>query len=296
MSAQFPFNPHATGLIMKEVVRRAMIEIRCQRMNFTSKTKDVDYKDGADLVTSADTAAQEIYVRTLRECFPYAGIIAEEDFKRACDDPNAAEVGNYFFTIDPLDGTKAFGRRQSHGVSTMLSLVHNDEIIAATIGDPNTLEIYHTRPGSKTVHRIFDFKDSGPLAIDESRLLSDQYLLTREAPSSHSAMIEALCKKHGVFRDVEVMGGSIGTAFARLWKGEVGGIALPQTPAQTAWDACPVIGISRKLGFEFFKIEDGQVSSFNYVPVEKLPTPFEIICVHQSRAAELINGLLPQGN
>ena len=65
-----------------------------------------------------------------------------------------------FFTVDPLDGTKAFVRRQSHGVGTMVALVEQGRVVSAYVGDINTQEIYGYRPGSRAVHRITEYETS----------------------------------------------------------------------------------------------------------------------------------------
>jgi 3'-phosphoadenosine 5'-phosphosulfate (PAPS) 3'-phosphatase len=228
-----------------------MREIRLQRTHFQAKEKIVNYKKRVDLVTSADIAAQEIYVRVLQENFPYAGIIAEEDFSRPCTDPHNE---NYYFTIDPLDGTKAYGRRQSHGVATMISFVRNGIIEGITVGDPNSFEIYHSRPGSEKAHRIFDFTETEQLIINTKKSLTEQYILLREHPETHSTIAQKMIRNtqpgtERLFHGMEVASGSIGAMFARLWKSEVGAILLPPTPMMTAWDSCPIFGMSAKMGF-----------------------------------------------
>lgn len=281
-------NPHTVGIIMKECARRAMLEIRKQRIIFTSEAKFTDYKKDEDLVTSADYAAQAIYVRALTENFPDAGIIAEEDFARKCTDPSG---NDYFFTVDPLDGTKAYGRKQSHGVSTMISFVYNGEIVASTIGDVNAQEIYHSRPCSDHVHRIYDFEASERLVIDATRSLTTQYILLREPTETHEATGRRFadtthdCR---LFRGLEIMGGSIGTMFARLWKSEVGAILLPASPYMTAWDSCPVFGISKKMGFVLLELTEEGPRRFEYTPAEKTPAPHDILCVHKSRIQEIL--------
>ena len=68
----------AIGVIMKEMVRRAIEEIRAQRFGFEVHSKP---SDGArpDFVTAADLAAQRIYTKMIRECCPDFGVVAEED-------------------------------------------------------------------------------------------------------------------------------------------------------------------------------------------------------------------------
>ncbi len=141
---------HAVGRIMKEAVRRACVAIRNERDTFEAHSKQHYSGTMDDVVTSADLKAQEIYARIFRECFPDCGVIAEErgliiEPKNGC---------TAYFTVDPLDGAKAYVRRQSHGISTMAALVDCGRVIAAYIGDVNAEEVYGFRPGSESVHRI----------------------------------------------------------------------------------------------------------------------------------------------
>ncbi len=286
---KYPLNPHTVGLVMRECARRAMIEIAQQRTTFTSKEKVSDYKLGEDLVTSADYAAQAVYIKIIDENFPYAGIVAEESFARKCSDPNTKS--NYYFTIDPLDGTKAYGRRQSHGVSTMIAYICDGVVEGATIGDPNTLEVFHSRPQSDKLHRIYGF-DSSVQLFPKTGSLKDQYIQLRCDPRKLSKFGQALSdpkNDNRLFKEAEVMGGSIGSNFTRLWKGEVAGILLELTTgSQTPWDTCPVFGISKKMGYKFFQILDDDLEAYEFVPQEEnIIISSELLCVHESNVPEL---------
>jgi len=173
---------HSISIVMKEMVRRAIEEIRKRRF-----VVEVTQKEGYsgkldDIFTDADQAAQAIYVKLIKENFPGWGIIAEEDHLRVeCTDH---ALGDLYFTVDPLDGTKAYARRQSHGIGTMISLVLNGSIIASYIGDINTREIYGYRPESDSVHRIAS-EHGHKLVINEQLPLGEQYLLLRDRPECH---------------------------------------------------------------------------------------------------------------
>ena len=116
-----------------------------------SRRAEADHRGNlSDVVTDADHDAHAIYLKLLRECFPGIAIIAEEE------EAEGGEPETYF-TVDPLDGTKAFVRRQSHGIGTMISLVDRGQVIAAYVGDVMTQEVFGFRPGSPHVHRISEF-------------------------------------------------------------------------------------------------------------------------------------------
>lgn len=235
----------AVGIILKDVVRRAIEVIRLQRASFEAKEKRGYSGDMNDVFTTADLESQEVYVKILAECFPGVGIIAEENVTRQC----IIEGVDAYFTIDPLDGTKAFVRQQSHGVATMIAFVVNGTIISAWIGDVNTCEVYGYRPGSDKVHRLIPGQRSQYLhELKRDRPLSEQNLLLRDYGMSRMPAVLPLLDR---FHDVQIDGGSLGAWFTRLWKGEAGAAILPPN-AETPWDSTPVIGISQRLGFVFF--------------------------------------------
>ena len=242
-------NGPAIGIILKELVRRAMVTIRRERTGFEA-TEKLGYGGKMDDVfTSADTKAQAIFEKSIKECLPGVGIVGEENLSLPCTIPGR----DVYITIDPLDGTKAFVRRQSHGTATMVALVDGDEIISAWIGDVNTLEIYGYRPGSDKVHRLYEDGESQYLhEVTRETDFSKMNLLLRDFPKkgSHPLVQETISK----FRDTQIDGGSIGTWMSRLWKGEIGACLL-NPGKETPWDATPCLGISEKLGFVHLRPE-----------------------------------------
>lgn len=251
--------PSLVGLAMKEMVRRAIQVIRNQRFVFDAQQKKRLDGSLTDLVTTADLEAQQVYLRVIENCFPDYGIIAEEDELRVdCKVPGR----DLYFTIDPLDGTRAFARRQSAGVGTMVALIEGGEVLSAYVGDVMTQEIYGYKPGSGRVHRISEFDVAERL--ERRELIADKsYLLLRDQPKNYPALLSRFIDR---FEGVDVEGGSIGISFARLWKGEVEAI-LTGPFFTTPWDSAPVIGISRRMGYRFLKLdEQGRLEEF-------IPTP-----------------------
>jgi fructose-1,6-bisphosphatase/inositol monophosphatase family enzyme len=266
---------------IKEAMKRAIQEINEQRFTFEAEAKANEDKD-EDFVSSADKAAQKIYAQIFRESFPEYGIIGEEDNLRK----EPGEL-NLWFTVDPLDGTKAFIRKQSHGVATMVALVKNKEIIGAWVGDVFTKELYYYRPNSEKVHRLIDFKSPQRLSI-KKRDLKDQIVALRTHTRNYTRLVDRMTSPGALFKDINIDSGSIGTMFARLWKGEIGAIILQDTKA-TPWDRVPIIGISKKLGFEFLhRVKDEYVVFNPEISMEKIPME-EHIVVHGKNIPEIID-------
>lgn len=282
-------NAHLIGFVMKEMVRRAIEAIRAERFVFEVHAKAGH--DGAldDIFTSADQAAQAIYVKMITEAFPGYGIVAEEDHLRVPSDP---ELGGLYFTVDPLDGTKAFKRRQSHGIGSMIALVCDGRVLAAYVGDVMTREVYGFRPESDKVHRISEYGFGEQLAIPESLELRSQHILLRERPERLSSLVRKLIQPPetgGLFHDFEIATGSIGVSTARLWKGEVGATLL-KPKYDTPWDTAPVVGICERLGFVMLEpnsSQDGWRQVEIGVPDKTVPRANEQLIIHRSRLAEL---------
>jgi hypothetical protein len=289
---QTEINGTLIGIIMKEVVRRALVAIRSELHVMEIRGK-LDYDGQAgDVVTTCDEVAQAIYVKVLTECFPKFGIIAEEDSLRvAC----TLEGVDAYFTIDAVDGTKALTRLQSKGIGTMLSLVVDGQVIAAFIGDVMTKEVYGYRPIDDgevvKVYRISEFEVAKILEINAALQLADQYVLLRERPTDYSPLVQKIIRRPadgGLFKNIQIEGGSIGITMAQLWKSEVGGVIL--RPAyETPWDSSPIDGISQQMEFHTYSISpDGQVKRIVPVPPKKvLRREDELLIIHQSRRAEL---------
>lgn len=282
-------NAFVVGTLMKEAVRRAILAIRAQRFTFEASVKGEGPRGSVDLVTTADQAAQRVFVKLLNEWFPTFGVVAEEDHLTV---PCTESGRDLWFSVDPLDGTKAFVRRQSHGIGTMISLICDGEVIAACVGDVMTQEVYATRPNSNEVYRISEFGFAEALRVDADRPLSDQWLQLRERPGAYSRAIqEMVAGEEPLFQDYETTGGSIGISMARLWKGEMAAEVI-RAGIATPWDLCPVAGILARLGFVFVAVDPAS-HEFTLVrpPIEPRPmlVPHELLVVHESRVPELMD-------
>ena len=78
-------------------------------------------------------------------------------------------------------------------------------------------------------------------------------------------------------------------SMARLWKGEVGAhVMLPSN--EHPWDICPIVGISRKLGFVFldFLQKDGRFAVRKKLFSKTTEyREHETLVIHESRLDEL---------
>jgi hypothetical protein len=90
-----PLSGHAVGIILKEPMRRAIVTIRNERQVFEGTVKRGYQGDMDDVFTSADTKAQAVYLKSLRQCFPDIPVIAAEGTTAL------GTASPTYFTVDP---------------------------------------------------------------------------------------------------------------------------------------------------------------------------------------------------
>lgn len=279
-------------IIHKEMVARAMREVRKQIWNFTIYDKENENKEG-DLVTTADYAAQQIYTNMMAECTPNAGIVAEENGLKK--DPINGET--IIYTIDPVDGTKALVRRQSDGIGTLLGVVDSThkQIIASYIWDIMTNELYYYRPWSDVVHRL---NIANP---EQNSILSYQNrikkrILTLDDVRKFPKWTDNITQSNGYRDSIGTSNGSIGTNMAKLRKWEVDAVLLKPW-VEHPRDRVPCAGISHKLWYLNIYIQDNifQVLDMNesrYLTSTKVPHQ---LIVHKSELESVSKTLTESG-
>lgn len=224
---------------MLTMVQKAIVIIQNEAANFSQKIKTHYSGTEDDLVTSADIKAQAMYVEAIQKHFPGEGLIGEENGLNI-----SPEKGHGYFTIDPLDGTKAFGRLQSQGSGTMIAHVNESDVVdAVCIGDINTGEIYGFGPGYKPTRTRFGIDTL--MKVNTDIPLNERYVVLKDKIDKFP---KTLKKTFDQFKDMEILSGSIGLLVARLWKSEVGVLVFRAGGFDTPWDNTPLIGMNKALG------------------------------------------------
>ena len=137
----------------------------------------VEQKDDASPVTEADRAAERIILEGLRAAFPDIPCVAEEE---AAAGILPADLGNAFFLVDPLDGTKEFVKR-SGDFTVNIALVRNGAPEIGVVYAPSGRRFFSGRPSRAEIieldakdevsarHAIQVRKGAGPWTIVASR-------------------------------------------------------------------------------------------------------------------------------
>ncbi len=97
MSKQKPADTEVFEAIVAAAIEAGKVVHDIYRGEF-----DVQRKADASPVTDADNAAEAVILKRLREIAPHIPVIAEEEVAAG----RVPAIGNEFFLVDPLDGTK----------------------------------------------------------------------------------------------------------------------------------------------------------------------------------------------
>lgn len=98
----------------------------------------VDFKDDQSPLTLADKASHDYIVKQLHQHFPDIPVISEEGNEVDYDTRKAWE---YFWLVDPLDGTKEFIKRNGQ-FTVNIALIHKNKPVLGVIYTPVTEELY----------------------------------------------------------------------------------------------------------------------------------------------------------
>ncbi|OFX44551.1 MAG: hypothetical protein A2046_12010 [Bacteroidetes bacterium GWA2_30_7] len=108
-----------------------------------SKDFDIEYKSDSSPLTQADKLSNEIIKKTLKVAnFPF---LSEEDSEI---DYNIRKKWDYYWIIDPLDGTKEFIKKNDE-FSINIAFAYKSKVIFGVVYSPVTSEIYFNINSSK---------------------------------------------------------------------------------------------------------------------------------------------------
>jgi len=124
------------------------------RTDFDSSRKD----DGSP-VTLADTAAEAVILPGLRDLTPDIPVVSEEEHS-AGDGPES--VGQRFWLVDPLDGTREFLKRNDE-FTVNIGLVENNVPVLGVLYAP-ALDLMYAGTGTGGATLMEGGKDERPIA------------------------------------------------------------------------------------------------------------------------------------
>ena len=99
------------------------------------KEEDIKYKNGSDLVTSADIASEKELKKNLLKIIPSSGFIGEEEYSTNHNILKYYQEDEYCWTVDPIDGTTNFVNGKDK-FAIMIALTKKEQILYSWIYKP----------------------------------------------------------------------------------------------------------------------------------------------------------------
>jgi len=144
------------------------LEAGAKAMEIYARDFSVTEKNDASPVTEADKLGEEIIVSGLKKLAPTIPILAEE----AASEGNIPELGDEFFLVDPLDGTREFINRTGEFTVNIALIRHNTPVIGV---------VY-----APAIGKIFGGSSAGAFVAktdDKGAMLEQKPIKTRPVPA-----------------------------------------------------------------------------------------------------------------
>ena len=151
-------------------------------------------KDDKSPVTLADEEAEALIIARLRRAFPSIPIVAEEAIARG----ETVAVGNTFFLVDPLDGTKEFLARNGE-FTVNIALVEDRTPVCGVVLAPALGRAF---AGDLSLMAAFEMvvADDGEVRFDEAKRIE-----ARTAPQG--GLVAVVSRTHRDTRTEEYLKG-----------------------------------------------------------------------------------------
>jgi len=121
-----------------------------------------------DIVTTADKATEKLIVADLLKHYPDHHIVGEEGGGQGAD----ADTANYFWYVDPIDGTTNFAGRIPH-FSTSIALTDRDlNPLVGVVYDPNRNELF------SAIKNVGAWFDGEPIHVSDVQVLAESVLVS----------------------------------------------------------------------------------------------------------------------
>ncbi|MFA6796540.1 MAG: inositol monophosphatase family protein [Bacilli bacterium] len=205
---------------MVDVAQRASKEI----MKYYKEGFDVEIKSDNSPVTTADKAANEIIVNTLRAKFPNIGMLTEE----AIDNKERLNKED-IFVIDPLDGTADFVQKDDM-FAINIALVHDHHPVVGVVCIPASGTYYFAVKG----HGSYVVTDES--MIKRIRVSNKTQDITVLSSLCHpNSRIKDVCENNSAIKELKLVGSSLKACLVAEGKAEVNYTFGANTKE---WDTC----------------------------------------------------------
>ena len=230
--------------------------------NYMNEDVSVEKKEGgtsyaSQVVTAVDRECETAILSHLLPCCTEFGIalLSEES-----EDDNSRFEKDFFWCIDPMDGTLAFINKEA-GFSVSIALVAKDgKPQIGVVYDPSTETLYHAIKGNGAFKngRPWEIKNTNPYLS----YLTDKKLKDTPRAAEIEIMLQEYVTKLGLNEIKEISGaGSVMTAIRVLENGPAFMLKFPKKEkgGGSLWDFAATACIFHELGLPATNFEGGKL-------------------------------------
>lgn len=229
-------------------------------MKIYEKDFSVVYKDDKSPLTEADTKSNEIICKALEELYPTIPILSEENKAALYEE---RKIWEYFWLIDPIDGTKEFIKKNGE-FTVNIALIFKNEPVLGVVYAPAMNDMYYAKKGDGA------FKNNQKLPLFDNKTPKEKLYVV--ASKSHLSVetqnyIDALETK-----TVEQVSKGSSLKLCMVATGEAD--VYPRLAPTMEWDTAAADAIVRESGKMTYQFETHSPVVYNK---ENLLNPWFIV-------------------
>jgi 3'(2'), 5'-bisphosphate nucleotidase len=216
-------------------------------MEIYSKDFDVEYKEDKSPLTIADLRANEIICNSLINLYPDIPIMSEENKQI---DYDIRKNWDYYWCIDPIDGTKEFIKKNGE-FTINIALIFNNEPVLGVVYAPAIDMMFSAKKG------LGAFKNGIKLPIKRD---DNKYKIV--ASKSHmSEETQKYIENIETKKDKELV--SMGSSLKLCLVAEGSADCYPRVAPTMEWDTAAADAIVRESGKMTFHFETNEPLVYN---------------------------------
>jgi len=205
-------------------------------MEIYARDFQIDYKDDKSPLTEADTKSNEIICAALGKVYPEIPILSEEN---KAEEYEVRKHWEYFWLIDPIDGTKEFIKKNGE-FTVNIALIHNNTPVIGVVYAPALGDMYKAKKGEGA----FKNGQKLPLEVNEAPEKSLRVVASKSHLSEETqTFIDDLAKGTQSIEQV-----SKGSSLKLVMVAEGSADIYPRLAPTMEWDTGAADAIVREAG------------------------------------------------
>ena len=215
-------------------------------MEIYNRDFKIDYKDDKSPLTEADTKSNEIICEALATAYPEIPLLSEEN---KAEDYAVRKDWDYFWLIDPIDGTKEFIKKNGE-FTVNIALIHKDTPVLGVVYAPALGDMYKAKKGEGA----FKNGQKLPLEVNETPEKSLKVVASKSHLSEETqAFIDDLAKGTENIEQV-----SKGSSLKLVMVAEGTADIYPRLAPTMEWDTGAADAVVREAGKMTYQFENDQ--------------------------------------